>query len=762
MRFPARLPFALRRIACYLCSALVLWTCACRSSDKPEQTRGQPTDRNLILITLDTTRADRIGCYGHAAARTPTIDRLAEGGLRFDQAYSPVPLTLPSHASLLTGRYPAELGVRVNGDAALPATVPTLAEIAGRNGLRTGAFVSAFVLDSVFGLSRGFDAYDDRLGAASGPDPEHEERRGDFTCSAALRWLDEAPDKPFFLWVHLFDPHHPYEPPAEYAPAGSDPYDGEIAFVDAQIARLVDWIDKHGQREKTLFVIVGDHGEDLGDHGELQHGLFTYGATLRVPLIISQPGHIPAGEVVASDAQLVDVLPTVMGLFNWPGGDDLPGRSFASDAARRARDARPCYGESRYPLTSFGWAPLTTLLTPEWRFIRGPRPELYDRQQDPAERTNVIAQHGDVARQLDETLARIEAEMAPLGSSKAELDSRARQRLAALGYIDSAADASRTGGVDISKLSDPKDRLPAMLEYMKIKTLLNAGRWGEALPRLESLARATPESDAVYQDLGRANLELGRYAQAEQAYRTSLRNAPSNVERLCGLGDSFLYRGQLDRAIEPYRLAEEIQPDNDTLLSRLGNLAAQQGRMKEATAYFERAVKAAPESPNALCNLANLRLAQSRPRDAATLLVKAIQVDPSCRQAHMGLWQAVKMKGATRNDAISRLREAIKLRPDDAWLLSRLAWCLATAPSPSEDELNLALSSATSAAEKAPKLIDAHEALAAVYAAAGAFDRAQQSQQTALQLATASNDAARVQRSRQLAQAYDARQRVLD
>ena len=345
---------------------------------------------NLLLLTLDTTRADRLGCYGYAAAQTPALDAIAARGVRVEQAYCAVPLTLPSHVSLLTGTYPPANGIRVNGGGMLSAELPTLAEEFQIRGYRTGAFVAAWVLSATFGLDRGFDHYDDDVGGHDGSTEIGSERPADAVCDAALDWLDRQPDVPFFAWVHFFDPHTPYAPPPGYRQASADPYDGEITFMDAQLGRLTAWLDERQLREKTLIVVAGDHGESFDEHGETEHGMLIYDTTLHVPLIFSFPARLPAGTVLSTGGRLTDVFPTVADLLGWKAPPGTDGISLTP--ALRAGEGRfpTTYAESRYPRQSFGWAALRSLITAEWKYIDAPQPELYDRDGDAQELTNLI------------------------------------------------------------------------------------------------------------------------------------------------------------------------------------------------------------------------------------------------------------------------------------------------------------------------------------------------------------------------------------
>src|SRR5258708_4039235 len=353
--------------------------------------RAETKPPNILLITLDTTRADHIGAYGDARARTSRLDRLAAAGVLFERAVSAAPITLPAHASLLTGRYPFAHGVRDNGNFSLTDRMATLATALHDSGYRTGAFVSAFVLDRRFGLARGFDRYDDTLERANTRDAEVE-RRGDRTAAAAAEWIASASGQPFFAWVHLYDPHDPYDPPEPFRSAFADrPYDGEIAFDDEVIGRLLDRLDALDVRHSTIVAVVGDHGESLGEHEEATHSPFVDEATLRVPLIIAFRGRLPSGRRVAPLVRTVDVAPTLLALAGRPPLAGIDGETLALLIEGRSSGERPAYSESYFPWFSMHWAPLRSVQDGRWKYIDAPEPELYDLTNDARERTNLAA-----------------------------------------------------------------------------------------------------------------------------------------------------------------------------------------------------------------------------------------------------------------------------------------------------------------------------------------------------------------------------------
>jgi choline-sulfatase len=413
----------------------------------------QPHPVGVVIITLDTTRADRLPAYGYMDVSLPALDRLAAEGIVFGQATSVGALTLPAHASLFTGLLPPAHGVRENADPPLATDHVTLAEMLEDQGFRTAAFVGAVVLNADRGLAQGFGHYSD-VGPRDG-EPERKQRRADEVVDEATRWLEGVGDDRFFLWAHLYDPHRPYDPPPPFR-SMPDPYMGEIAFADSQIGRLVEALERRALLDRTIVIVVGDHGESLGDHGERDHGIFVYESVLRVPFILRAPAVAPGrvGEVV----RLTDVMPTVLDLLDIeaPPGDGVSlvelihGRSTGLDL--------DVYAESVYP-QRFGWSPLFALRRGPYKFIDAPRPELYDLDADPFEQRNVYALYPAVADALREDVREIQRRTAPAAEARMPVSAETRQALAALGYLGhSFALADRRGG---QQLPDPKDCIGA-------------------------------------------------------------------------------------------------------------------------------------------------------------------------------------------------------------------------------------------------------------------------------------------------------------
>jgi arylsulfatase A-like enzyme len=414
----------------------------------------------VLLVTIDTLRADRVGSYGYAAASTPAIDALARRGVRFETALAHAPLTGPSHASILTGQTPLGHGFRNNSGYVLTPQVRTAAEDFRQAGYRTAAFVSGFPLDRRFGFDRGFDKYDDRL--PKGNDRRrtpYVERFADATTDAVVNWLASpgtfagGQPAPWFLWVHYYDPHAPYEPPGELAKRFErTPYDGEIAFVDQQIGRLLRTLDERNETARTVVLITADHGESLGEHGEGTHGIFIYDATLRIPWVMAGP-QIDAGRVSKTVARSIDVLPTLADFAGLPQRTDIEGRSLRPAVQGHEMGEAPTYAESLYPEVELGWAPLHAWRAAGFKFIKAPKPELYDMQNDPSEATNRVADERARAEDLGSKLDAALKRPTPAAAAAPTVDAETAERLRALGYASGGRVIRRAG----LALRDPKD-----------------------------------------------------------------------------------------------------------------------------------------------------------------------------------------------------------------------------------------------------------------------------------------------------------------
>jgi arylsulfatase A-like enzyme len=510
--------------------------------------------QRVILVTVDTLRADRLGCYGAQRAHTPRMDTLAASGVRFETAISPAPLTLPSHASLMTALDPPQHGVRHNSIHRLPDDLPTLAESMRAAGFATAAFVGAVVLDRRFGLARGFDVYDDEGQRGSSPTVGYQERPADAVVDAALAWLASAPSR-FFLWVHFYDPHARYAPPPGFAAAfASDRYAGEIAFVDRELGRLLDGIDARFGRSGRLVVVTSDHGESLGEHGEQTHAYGIYDATQRIPLILAGSG-LPAGRVVRAPARLIDVAPTLLAAVAAPALPDAQGRDLAPRIASSDVPEEPAYLETMATHLDYGWSPLVGLRTREFKYIRAPRPELYALADDPDELHDLAAQRPELVRRLD---ARLEALLAGARarSEPALLSPSQRASLRSLGYVvpadpgDGPPLGQRVG-------PDPKDEIGLLRRVAEAEALAETGRLEEGLALLEEL-----DDPATHVRILRASLRqnAGRSALAEADARRALATEPRRVDARLILAAALQSQGRVAEARAAFEDALRLEP----------------------------------------------------------------------------------------------------------------------------------------------------------------------------------------------------------
>lgn len=683
-------------VACVALAAIAAVFVTWRYSSTPA-TALDRTRLNVLLVTLDTTRADHVGCYGDARARTPTLDRLAAGGARFDQASTTAPITFTAHTSLMTALYPFEHGARNNGDFYLSDRFDTLATRLHSAGYRTGAFVSAFVLDRRYGLARGFDTYDDRMDAGSeaGVIDVEAERRGDRTVAALSAWLDAQGGQraPFFAWLHLYDAHTPYEPPDPFAGAFADaPYDGEIAFDDSLLASVLDRLERLGLRAHTLVVVVGDHGESLGDHGEETHSMLVYQSVLRVPLVIWKPGLVPAGVVVRDPVRLTDVAPTILDLLGAPALPSKNGRSLVRAMAGQ-RDTPPSvYAETLAPELMMNWAPLRSVRDERWKLIEAPTPELYDLQRDPGEHDNRAAAQPQTVRALADLLARV-AGSEQGAMNRATVDADTRSRLAALGYIGTGSGSSGRG--DLAGRRDPKDYILVFNRLNAAVRLTRAHRYTDALPILRQAIATDPKNAFAHQALGNVYVGLNQPAKAIDEYRAYLNMVPpaAYVHHLVAIsylklgqqdkaldeaaaalaidpkfadahilrGSVLESRGQLDGAIAEYRAAAESDPAKVTVRLDLAKALTEAGRLDEAAREYDTVLRLAPNVPAALADLGALRMKQGQLDEARAMLQRALAGDGELSEARYNL-ATLDMRQGRSEDAAAGFRRVIETR----------------------------------------------------------------------------------------------------
>lgn len=500
----------------------------------------------LVLVSIDTLRADHLPAYGYRKVETPALDGLAAEGVLFERAYAHSPQTLPSHVSILSGRLPFEHGVRDNIGFSVKTNERLLAERLRELGYRTGGFVSAYVMRQETGLDRGFDRYDSRLPVSS---PElsfgRVQRDGAQTLDLAERWVDEQPDGRFFLFVHLYEPHTPYAPPERYARYA--PYDGEIAYADELVGRLVAFLKTRGLYDRSLIIVLSDHGEGLGDHGELEHGVFLYNETTRVPLVVRMPGGRGGGRRVASVVQHIDLVPTLLDLLGVSVPQDLRGRSLVPLLRGDAGAALPeqgVYAEALYSRYHFGWSELYSLTDARYRFIRAPRAELYDLQEDPGEQRNLASERRSTSSAMRSALDRLLAGRAI--DAPARASSEERERLQALGYVGTHADlAPATSG---DTLPDPKDKTSTLRAYRQALNLASERRFLEAAAAFRRILDENPAMKDVWHQLANVWLRAGANENALDAYRRLIELDPSDPLPLLGAAGVYLKLRRLDDA----------------------------------------------------------------------------------------------------------------------------------------------------------------------------------------------------------------------
>ncbi|MET0554211.1 MAG: sulfatase-like hydrolase/transferase [Vicinamibacteria bacterium] len=673
------------RRACLAALAFVAAACRAPVPEAPP---------SVLLVTIDTLRADRVGAYGAGPGRTPHLDALAAQGLVMEDAWASVPLTLPSHATILSGLEPPHHGVHDNGAYVFPSEPPTLATVLKERGYATGAFVGAYVLDRRFGLARGFDHYDDRIERnAQGASVLESERRGEEVAGAAEAWIG-AQTRPFLAWVHLYDPHAPYDPPSPQREAfAGRPYEGEVAYADACFGRVLA-AARARAGARLLVAVTADHGEGLGEHGERTHGFFVYGSTLRVPMVLAGPG-LPVGERRRGVARSADLMPTLLARLGVPA---LPRVDGADLLAARPNEA---YAESLYPQT-LGWAPLHAFRVGSLRYVDAPRPELYDLADDPGETRNRVAERPQEAARLRAALAALRAqERAP---SRAAVDAATAERLGALGYVAGAAAPPPAGTA-----RDPKDALPLWQRFEEANWSVARGDHAGALPALRGLVHDEPGNAAFRRALstslrrtGRAVeaaallaagpapdaaawyeralalADAGRVAEAIGSAERALALDPSLPEVHNHLGVLRAARGELPQALAAFDEAVRLDTNNALGHANRGNALRSMGRLPEAKDAYEAALRASPRNVDALNGLGTLAVLGGAPDEAVTLFQRALGQQPDLAEARLNLAVAELKRG--RPDAARAAVEELLRRSPARDVAARARLLLAQIP----------------------------------------------------------------------------------
>ncbi len=621
------------------------------------ETETTPGDWSFLLITLDTTRRDHLSCYGYSAPTTPVIDSLAAAGVLFENAIAPVPVTLPSHSTMMTGLNPNEHGVRNNGFV-LGSDRECLAEVLGRSGYVTGATCGAFPVDHQFGLAQGFDSYDDQFSTESRTrDWQWLQRTADEVTRITADWMAARDDRPFFHWAHYFDPHAPYDPPEPFANRFADPYEGEIAYMDAEIGRLIQSMDELGLLEQTWILIVGDHGESLGEHGEETHGVYIYGATLDVPLILVPPRAFtgPAAESfrgrrIADVVGLRDIAPTMLNCLGFPAGR-LPASGVS--LMPTIVDSRPgppvVYCESLIPSLDYGWSELYGVKNERWSYIRAPQRELYDLSVDPSEQNNVIGDHPAVAGRLDDWCDYFIRQGGDERSTQAP-DPETIERLRSLGYV---AGSSAVASHDTDK--NPKDYAHVLGKISRARKAFGNQQLAVAERLYEEALQDDPQNPATRRELASTLLRAGNAEDALPLYESLLEDTPGDHEISLNLARTLIMMDSLSAARALVEFLYQETPTDQEMINLHTELLFQQGREQEARSILLQISAQRPDDAAALTQLANLEFSRDNYADALEMAGRALAIDSTQADA-LGIKAELVWNDAQR--AIERNREA--------------------------------------------------------------------------------------------------------
>jgi arylsulfatase A-like enzyme len=663
LSWPGGFVFVRRRL---LLLALIFASCG-RSGVEPS------SQTPVILISIDTLRSDHLPAYGYRGVETPAIDAFRADSVLFERAYSHVPLTLPSHATMLTGLLPAQNGVRDNTGFHLAANVPTIAELLKRNRYATAAAVSAYVLRRETGIARGFDVYDDQIDVAnSGINIGRVQRSGKETAAIAERWLDSHGGRPFFLFLHFYEPHTPYDPPEPFKSRYAAPYDGEIAYADSIVGEFLDSLRRAGTYDRALIILLSDHGEGLNDHGEAEHGILLYREALQVPMMMKLPGQSRRGTSIARPVQVSDVFATIAEVT----GTAVP--KTQSVSLLGTLPARDVYSETLFPKFHYGWSDLHSLISETRQYIQAPRPELYDLDSDRAEKRNILA---DDRRSYNTMRAAI-APLVQTSVKPAPISAEEQRKLAALGYIGTAAPAE-------GALPDPKDKIGSTGELHRAFSLYDKGRYAEALPLLEKLAKENDRMLDVWDLLARTLDAVGRPEDAIEAAKHGLRLSPSAPSLALMIGRMSLSLGRIDEAQQHAELALASEPavahdllarvalkrrdfataekeaklaledrDHVFALMTLADIARERGNYEQGLGYCDRALDVLEKKHGTVVSGLNylrgdLLARLGRDREAEESLRKEIDFFPRDPQAYKNLILLCVTEG--RNDEATKL-----------------------------------------------------------------------------------------------------------
>jgi choline-sulfatase len=632
----------------------------------PNPVRAEHERRNLLLITLDTVRADFLSCNGSNRVQTPNLDRLARGGANFTRARASVPLTLPSHVSILTGTYPLTHGVRDNGAYRLPEEQVTLAETLKENGYETSAFIGAFVLDHRFGLAQGFDVYDDRTWSdINMMENLKAERNAEAVFTAFTQWFrDYEGQKPFFAWVHFYDPHAPYEPPEPYRSQHRlDLYAGEVAYTDAYVGKIVELLEARHLIENTVVAVVGDHGEGLGEHGEQTHSLLIYNSTLHIPMILRAPGLVPEGRTIRALTRTIDLAPTLLDYLGFAArlGEGKSLRPLIDNG--EAEHTIVSYSESLYPHIHLGWSALRGLETERYRYILAPRPELYDLSTDSAERINRIDSHPEIAQELQQKLEAL-AQAAPSSAAMPTIEPETEAMLRSLGYVTETG--LETGSVD------PKEKMATWNQIQFAIHKFGQREYTQALGALEQALKSDDRIPMIYQYMGSCYMELKRYGDAKRIYLQARERDIETVDQHVNLGIIFHNEQKLADARRELQKALALDETSVPAYYHLANVYRAEKQFAKALEHYRKALDINPSYVYALNGLGMTLVRLKKDDDALEAFTQVVDIDPDGAPGYLNLAIQLERMGR-KEEALKSYTSFLRLSTEEEFSRERLS-----------------------------------------------------------------------------------------
>jgi arylsulfatase A-like enzyme/thioredoxin-like negative regulator of GroEL len=626
---------------------------------------------NIVFITVDTTRADRMGFLGNKQGLTPNLDLVARQGIVFERTYSQAPLTPVSHATIFTGTYPQFHTVTDFGHP-LPSLLPYLPDILQKGGYHTAAFIGSLILDPhqsmAPGFDRGFGYFDAGFRPKSNPDEDRYstvERRGGDVVGHAITWLTKNPRNPFFVWVHLYDPHAPYDPPAPYDKRFKDPYDGEIAYADASLGKLFTYLREKGLYDHTIIVMMSDHGESLGAHGESMHGIFLYDDTIRVPLMIKLPGELLAKRRVSTRVRLVDVAPTLLSMLSLPLPPTFQGESLVPlmKGTSKTPEDLPAYAETDYPHRAFGWSALRSLRSGKYLFVHAPKRELYDQSQDKDAAHNLAATSPAVASTLQTQIDEFHDKTAVVRdkSADAPLSAEQAENLSALGYVTSTGTAQ---SADVLQGADPKDKIGISNILQQGMIAVEDGRYEEAIPMLKQVLADSPLVTAAQLQLGMALAKTRHYPEAIVELRKSVAQLPDSVQSQYELGLALFETGSWKDSVPYFEFVAKKRPKWADAQYSLAAVYARTQHVPEAVDLLQTVIQLSPQHFRANLLLGRILTLQHHPQDALPYLKQAVDSAPDNFEAHGFLADSLDELGDAQSATAERAKaQALKQHP---------------------------------------------------------------------------------------------------